>query len=68
MFIAESHWLTLHNDRQQFYQQLQTQKQLFPWLTLHIYRVIVIDRCFTARQHRKVNLCQLRGTETGSVG
>jgi len=22
----------------------------------------------TARQHRKVNLCQLRGKETGSVG
>jgi len=24
--------------------------------------------CLTARQHRKVNLCQLRGRETGSVG
>jgi len=23
--------------------------------------------CLTARQHRKINLCQLRGKETGSV-
>jgi len=24
--------------------------------------------CLTTRQHRKVNLCQMRGRETGSVG
>jgi len=29
---------------------------------------IILIGVLTARQHRKVNLCQLRGKETGSVG